>query len=108
MPEPIPFGKYRENRDQMPPLQGGDGGGTFDPMLERVIKLEATTGQLQTSLTEVKSDTRDIRDRVIRLESDVRHLPSKGFIVTALLLSLGILGGVVTFANQIQMALGLK
>lgn len=44
-----------------PPLQSGDDGGTFGPLVARVAKLEADMGHVLNTLTEIKADVRDMK-----------------------------------------------
>ena len=45
-----------------PPLQGGDGGGTFDGMEPRVAKVEAAIEYIQRDIADIKGDVRTLRD----------------------------------------------
>ena len=62
---------------------------------------------MNSDLGEMRADMKDIRDRMARLEVRVDHLPSKDFIVTGIVISLTILGGLVTLAPKIQAVLGI-
>jgi hypothetical protein len=82
-----------------PPYDGGDGG---DGMMERVVRLEAKVEHVQTDVTELRTDMKDVRDRLKGLEVKVDHLPSKGFIVTALLASLALMTALISFQEKLQ------
>ena len=63
-------------------------------MEPRIARLEASlahierdVGELKLDVREFRADMRDVRERLVRLEEKVTHLPGKGFIVSALLLS---------------------
>lgn len=97
-----------------PPLKGGGGGGTFDGMEARVAKLEATASHIERDVADLRTDVRsikdsaaDLRERLARVEENVRHLPSKGFIVTCTLLTFSFLGGIALFAPKLQALIGI-
>lgn len=77
-----------------------------DPMEARVAKLETTIGYIERDVSEMRSDMKDVRDRLGRLETNVSHLPSKGFIWTAVLLALAVVGALTALQGQIQALLG--
>lgn len=75
----------------------------------RVARLEASVAHIEHDIQEVKTDIRELRvdmggvkERLARLEEKVSHLPSKGFIVTSLLLTLAVLAGLITFQDRVQ------
>ena len=76
-------------------------------MESRVAKLEALTDVVRTDVGALKADVRDVRDRVIRLEEKVNHLPSKGFIVTATTAPLALLAAIVLLQGKLQSLVGL-
>lgn len=91
----------------------GSGDGTGSGMEARVAKLEANVeyiqrdiGELRQDSRELKGDMREVRERLARLEEKVSHLPGKGFIVTALIVSLTVVAGLVTFQSNIQSLVG--
>ncbi len=71
-------------------------------MESRLAKLEASISYIEKNLTETRSDTRDVRDRTIRLEEKVNHLPSKGFIVSSLMTVLALLTALIVFQQHIR------
>jgi outer membrane murein-binding lipoprotein Lpp len=77
-------------------------------MLTEVAKLQSDGEYLKRDLNETRSDMKDMRDRMARLEVRVDHLPSKGFIVTAIAIGVAILSGVATVAPKIQSLLGIN
>lgn len=88
-------------------LKSGGGGGTFDGMEGRVAKLETLMDVVRTDVGALKSDVRDVRDRLIRLEEKVAHLPSKGFIVTAITTALALITAITLFQGKIQSLLNI-
>lgn len=82
-------------------LKSGGGDGTFDGMLERVIKLEASTEHLQRDVSDLRGDMKDIRDRLKSVEVKIDHLPSKGFIVSAVVIGFILVAGVSAFSGNI-------
>lgn len=89
-------------------LVAGGGGGHMGGMEARVAKLEAGVEHLGKDVSNLSSDMRDVRDRLRALEVKVEHLPSKGFIVSALLVSLILIAALVTFQSEIQTLLTHK
>jgi hypothetical protein len=75
---------------------------TGDILLVEVAKLQSDGDHLKRDLTETRTDMKDIRDRMVRLEVRVDHLPSKGFIVGVLVIALTIIGGLLTVAPKLQ------
>ncbi|MCQ8782228.1 hypothetical protein [Mangrovibrevibacter kandeliae] len=80
----------------------GSGGGSGDGMEPRVAHLEAGVAHLERDVSELRTDMRDVRDRLTRLEEKVSHLPSKGFIVSVVLLALAVIAGMFAFQSQIE------
>ncbi len=71
-------------------------------MEARVAKLEATIEHMHSDLSQVKSDLRDVRDRVPVVEVKIDHLPSKGFIVGCVLTALALGTAIIGYADQIK------
>lgn len=57
---------------------------------------------LRRDVNEMRSDVREVRDRLAVLETNVNHLPGKGFIVAAVIATLTIVGGFITIAPKLQ------
>ena len=74
---------------------------TADIALVEIAKLQSDGEHTKATLGEVRTDMRDVRDRLIKLEVRVDHLPSKGFIVVVVTTALVILGGLITLAPKI-------
>ena len=87
------------------------------PGLEaRVAKVEAHVEHLRESVTgfrgdfkDLRGDLKDLRHDVVTLKVDVatvkenvRHLPTKGFIVTVVGIALVFLAGLAAFAPKLQ------
>lgn len=107
MAEPFDITTIRPYRQPPPSLQNGNGGGTSDGMLERVIKLEADVGHLQADVTELRGDMKDVRERLQGLEVRVDHLPSKEFVVGVYALVGGIFTALLLFQDQIRHLLSM-
>ena len=88
-------------------LHTGGGGGTFDGMEARVAKLEVDMEYIKRDVSELRSDMRDVRDRTVKIESDVSHLPSKAFVFSVYGIIAGLLAAVILFQSQIQTFLGV-
>ena len=88
-----------------PALNGGGGDGTSGGMDARVARLEADMDHVKRSLSSVdgtlsvvQKDLTDVRVSVARVEVDLKHLPSKGFIFSVcagLLSAVGVLTAVI-------------
>ncbi|MGV0876934.1 hypothetical protein V6767_07285 [Martelella sp. FLE1502] len=100
------FDELKREVEQLKLAGSGSGGGS--DMEGRVAKLEANVENIDRSLTETRKDARDIRDRVIRIEEKINHLASKGFIVTAVISAMALLGAWITFQDKIQNLLSLN
>lgn len=71
-------------------------------MEARVAKLEASLDHVSKDVTELRSDAKEIRDRMKGLEVKVDHLPGKGFVVTATIAALMVVAALVTFGEKLQ------
>ncbi|ARU02994.1 hypothetical protein [Yoonia vestfoldensis] len=80
-------------------LNSGGGGGTFDGMEQRVDRLEAKMDLIDGRLRGVEINLATLSERVA-------HLPSKGFIVTAVVSVGAVLGSLTLFADRIGAMLG--
>jgi hypothetical protein len=76
-------------------------------LLTEIAKLDVDVQYLKRDLTESRTDIRDMRDRLARLEERVAHLPSKGFIVTVVLASLAIATSFLTLAPRLWNSSGV-
>jgi hypothetical protein len=73
-----------------------------DIFLVELAKLQSDGEHLKRDLGETRTDMKDVRDRMARLEVRVDHLPSKEFIATVVVIALGIVGGLLTIAPKLQ------
>lgn len=73
-----------------------------DVMLTEIAKIQSDGEYLKRDLSETRSDIKDLRDRMARLEVRVDHLPTKGFIITIVTVSMTVLVGIVTLIPKIQ------
>ena len=79
-----------------------DDGRSSDILLVELAKLQSDGEYIKRDLGEVRTDMRDLRDRMSRLEVRVDHLPSKGFIVGVVMIALTLIGGLLTVAPKLQ------
>lgn len=71
-----------------------------------VVRLQTKQENVEAELKLVRDDVKDARDRLGILEERVRHLPSKGFIITVVTTGLLIGGGIATIAPKLQQWFG--
>jgi hypothetical protein len=77
-----------------------------DIVLVEIAKLQSDGEYTKRDLAAVREDVKDARDRIARLEVKVDHLPSKGFIVSALIAVLTIVGLLLAISPQLQRLAG--
>jgi hypothetical protein len=75
-------------------------------MLTEIAKLQSDGEYTKRDLGEMRTDMRDVRDRLARLEERIGHLPGKGFIVIVVTTSLVIAGGLFAIAPKLQALVG--
>ena len=89
----------------------GSGGGGMDPLEPRVAKLEASAEQIARDLAEqltnmdvakLRTDMKDVRDRLAKIETTVTHLPTYGATFGLSLLILGSVAALIAFQGQIS------
>lgn len=102
----VAAGRADESRAHGAASPGGSGDGT-PPDMERIAKLEVLMEVAGRRLDRVEDKLSGIGDRLTRLEEKVTHLPSKGFIVTATTLTLGLLVAAITLQGKLQALFGL-
>lgn len=97
-----------------PPLRPPGGGGTDGTMEAKIAILETHVEHIRGNLSDIKSDVAATRASAAELttglavlKTEVGHLPTKGFIVTAVGLVSGLVVAVVTLQEQLQKLLGL-
>ena len=71
-------------------------------MEARIAKLEAAVEHVIQDVTELRSDNKDVRDRLRTVEVKIDHLPGKGFIVTALLGAIAVITTLAAYADTIR------
>ena len=79
-----------------------DEGRLSDILHVEIGKLQNDGEHIKSLLSEVRNDTKDIRDRLARLEERVSHLPSKGFIAIVVTTGLAISVGLATVVTGLQ------
>ena len=95
---PIPEGRDdspQEFASSSPPARQSD------IALVEIAKLQNDGEYLKRDLGEVRTDMKDIRDRMATLEERVKHLPSKEFIVIVVTTCLVIASGLMTIAPKL-------
>ena len=66
-------------------------------------KLQSDAEYIKRDVAELRADSRDVRDRLARLEERVAHLPGKVFIIIVVVTTaLVITGGLITIAPKLQ------
>lgn len=78
-----------------------------DIALVEIAKIQSDGEHLKRDLGETRTDMKDMRDRMARLEVRVDHLPSKGFITTVVTIGISVLVAAATLIPKIQAALGI-
>lgn len=85
----------------------GGGGGVFDE--PRIAALETHVDYLKRDVSDIKNSSEAIRNDVTaariqlgELVERVSHLPSKGFIIKAVMVALSVMAALITFQQQIQ------
>ena len=72
----------------------------------RVTVLETQVGYLTSRTERAESKIEAFSDRITRAEEAIKHLPSKGFIVTAVVMALSLLGALVLFQANVRALTG--
>lgn len=87
----------------------------MDDLRVRVAVLEAHMQNLKSDVHDIKGDIRSGNDiarnmeaRMSVLETQVRALPSKGYINKAVTTAIGLIGAFLLFQSQIQSLFGLS
>jgi hypothetical protein len=84
-------------------------------MLEaRVAALETHVEYIKRDVADIKGDVAKVRDVVGELKvsaatltANVAHLPTKGFIIKAVLTTLAIIAALITFQKHVQTLFGV-
>ncbi|MBW3098653.1 hypothetical protein [Pseudohoeflea coraliihabitans] len=72
----------------------------------RVASLEAYTDAIRSDVAAIKPDVKDSRERLVRIEERVSALPTKGYINTAVVGAITLIGAFIAFQAQIQAFFG--
>jgi hypothetical protein len=72
-----------------------------------VARTEANVVHLDRGVSETPRDVKDVRDRLARLEANVAHLPGRGFVISAVLITIAVLTAVILFQDKLIALLGL-
>ncbi|MDN5785707.1 hypothetical protein [Pseudorhodobacter sp.] len=91
----------QQRLDEISASTKGSGGGNSGDMEQRITRLEV-------KLDKVDDRLRGVEIGLATLTERVGHLPSKGFIVSALLASLAVVTALILFQKQIMMLLFLN
>lgn len=75
-------------------------------MNERIAKLETLMDVVRGDVSDLKKDVREVRETVARLDERVKHLPTKGWAVGAVVTLVGLIGALVTLAPKLQAYFG--
>lgn len=89
-------------------LNIGGGGGIFDGMEARVVKLESNVEHLQQDVSELRGDMKNVLQRLTAIETTLAtSMATKGFVVTTYLVGSAVLGAIILFQSQIQTLIGV-
>jgi archaellum component FlaC len=87
---------------------GGSGGDSMEPRLATleadVRHIKDDLGELKKSFAALQGDTTSLRIDVARINENIRHLPTKEFLVGAVITTLAVITGLLTFQDKIQQA----
>lgn len=64
--------------------------------------MEFRVQSLEDNVKEIRNDMKDVRERLIKLEVKVDHLPSKGFVAICLGVMLSLITALIGFQDRIQ------
>jgi hypothetical protein len=84
-----------------PPPSGFGRDRDLDILQTEVTKIQVDGEYTKKFLGELQVDMRDMRERMAKVEVELKHLPSKGFIVGVVTTSLLIAGALVTIAPKL-------
>jgi hypothetical protein len=91
-------GELREMQQEWRQSGGGGGGGGMD-MDRRVARLEGQFDKLDTKIDGLGGRVGGVEVQLATLTERVAHLPSKGFIVTALATTIAVVSGLAAIAR---------
>lgn len=93
---------FQKRLEEMSRYHGRGGGGNDGGMEPRIARLEALAERSGNDLSEIRQDMRDSRDRLIRLEEKVSHLPTKTSIFIAASAIVGAAGTIMALLIAYQ------
>lgn len=95
-------------------MKVGGGGGTSDGMDARVARLEAHVETLRSDVADLRvavaaltEKVAILTERVAVLTERLAHLPSKGFVVSANMTAIGLLGSLILFGEKLKALAGI-
>jgi hypothetical protein len=105
----VPYGRFNSDiiHDLTPHYKGGDEPPGGDVLEARVAKLETDLEYVKRDVSELRTDMRDVRDRLTRIEEQVSALPSKAFVFSVYGVVAALIVAVTLFQAQIQQAVGI-
>jgi hypothetical protein len=90
-------------KEQGSTLRSAGNAGLFEP---RLARLENDIEYVKRDVGELRTDMRDVRDRVMKIETDIDHLPTKAFVFGAFGVVTAFLTTITLFQSQIQHVIG--
>lgn len=100
---PFPLNPYTATAEAAPlpsnPFGGGDGGDGMDAWQTSV---EKRLDSLDRHASSIETGVGDMRERLVRVETKVEHLPSKGYIDARLLVMLAVIAALIAFGDQLR------
>jgi len=105
----LPYRRFNSDivHDLTPHYEGGGEPPGGDALEARVAKLETDIEYVKRDVGELRTDMRDVRDRLTRIEEQVSALPSKGFVFGVYGVVAAVIVAVTLFQAQIQLAVGI-
>jgi uncharacterized coiled-coil protein SlyX len=76
-------------------------------MEARVARLEAHVETLRRDVADLRVAVAALTEKVAVLTERVAHLPSKGFVVSANMTAIGLLGSLILFGEKLKALAGI-
>ncbi len=73
----------------------------------RLARLETSVEFIQRDVGELRADVFNLKVSFARLEEWIRHLPGKGFIVSASVTIIGLLTAIIVLSDKIKALVGV-
>ena len=83
------------------------GSGGNDGLEARIARLEASASHVERDVGELRTDMRDVRDRLARLEEMLSHLPGKGYLWLVGLTIVGLIFAALAVLPKVQASIGI-